>query len=86
MIATSPPSGYRFLIQLFDCNTEQEAEMTIWSVFGIHRVDHCALVPGTKKAVHKPSGTVERWVSQDTGYVAYVPYGWRMPRWKSSDW
>lgn len=63
------PAGHRFLFQVTDECTREEAILALTKIFGDAKASKAVLVPG----VRLPATGMRNWVNHDKGFRAYIP-------------
>ena len=69
----TPPPGFRFLIQLVDAKTFEEAKAEIAAMFGKRTLEKCTIKYGTEPM---SNDTYRPAVPSDTGFTVFVPENW----------
>ena len=70
------PAGYRFLVQLVDAETEMDAVMEIFKMYGIRCSMAAKFVAGSERLGKQ--GSVIALIPQKQGFTVYVPIGFKI--------
>jgi hypothetical protein len=65
------PDGYRFLIQLTDARSEQDARDTLLTLYGFWKAHRAIIIEGTRKVKHG-FNLLDNYSYGHGGYRAYV--------------